>query len=417
VALLIRGARQLLTLQGPAGARRGAAMRDLAIIADGAVLVREGVIAEVGPARRLENLKHARSAEEINATGRVVMPGFVDSHTHLIFAGLAVEDYESRIAGGEAHRAEPAPETVIRPTHTAARLSHRARQRLQRIVCHGTTTIEVKSGYGPDETGELKALRAARWLPDELATVLPTFLAGKIVPTNCRGETARYFEYLCAELLPKIKRRKLARHADLVCDTAAFSMIDMRRYLTHARSLGFPVKVHAERSASAEAVELAIASDALSVDHLEDAGPESIAALGGAAVIATLLPGAGFHPGGPARPPARALIDGGAAVALATNFSPESSPTYSMQFVLSLACSQLGMTPAEAITAATINSAYAVAWADRAGSIQIGKDADLLIMNVADYREIPYVFGVNHVHKAIKRGEVIYDEESAAEHR
>jgi imidazolonepropionase len=339
------------------------------------------------------------------------MPGLVDCHTHLIFSNMAVDEYEDRIARGQAPL--PAgPQSMVRSMHTAARLAHRGRQRLERMVRHGTTTAEVKSGYGLGDIGELKSLRAARWLPDELATVLPTFLAGKTVPPSFLDEPAKYFEHLSNDFLPKIRRRKLARHADLVCDPERFSMSDMRAYLQRARQLGFYVKVHAEKTGSAEAVELAIGLGALSVSHLEDAKPPAIKALAASHTIATLVPGSGFHPGGAPSPPARDLIDSGAAVALGTNFSPESSPSYSMQFAIALACSQLGMTPAEAITAATVNAAHAVAWAGRAGSLEPGKFADVLVMNVADYREIPYLFGVNHVYATIKGGEVVYHEEA-----
>ena len=403
MTLLIRGARQLLTLRGRKGPRRGAAFRDLGIIPGGALLVRDGVVVEAGPARRVENLAAARPAEAVEAGGRVVMPSFVDCHTHMVFAGLALDRFEARLHGEGVDSQDVPAEAAVRPVHTTSRLTHRAALRLNRMVRHGSTTIGVKSGYGAGEAEETKILRAARALRTGPADVVPSLLAGKVV----RGP----MDYLCDELLPGLARRRLIRMADLVCDPARYTTTDMRRYLRAARALRLGVSLHAGQCSIAEAVRLGDEEGAWSVTPMEGCPESAVAALAESQVVATLLPGPAFHRGGCGLPPARALIDRGAAVALATGFSPDVSPTFSMQMAISLACSQMRMTPAEAIVAATINGAHALGLGNRTGSLEPGKAADLLLLNVSDYREAPFVFGANHVHRVYRRGEPVYDEE------
>jgi imidazolonepropionase len=411
VTFLIRGVRQLLTLRGPKGPRRGGGLRDLGIIPDGALLVREGIVVEAGPVRRVENLSAARPAEAIEAGGRVVMPAFVDSHTHMVFASTALDDFEARLNGSTMDTGAVPREAVVRPIHTTARLAHRTALRLERMICYGSTTLGIKSGYGADGAGELKILRVARALGSSVADLVPSLLAGRATPPEYRNNAAAYIGHLCDDLLPSLVRRRLVRMADLICDPMRFTLSDMRRYVRAARALRLGVSLHAEKRAAAEAIRLGVEEGAWSVAHLCDCHESSIAALAASGVIATLLPGAAFHPGGSALPPARALIDGGAPVALASSFSPDLSPTFSMQMVISLACSQMRMTPAEAISAATINGAHALGLGSRTGSLEPGKTADLLLLNVSDYREMPFVFGVNHVHKVYRRGEAVYDEE------
>jgi imidazolonepropionase len=408
---MIRGARQLLTLRGPQGPRRGDALRDLGIIPDGALLLREGKILEAGPVRRIENLAISSRVDKLEAGGRVVMPGFVDCHTHMIFAQPALEQYQARLDGEPVSVSIAAPETTVRSMHTMGRLAHRAAQRLLRMVRHGATSIRVESGYGLDETGELKILRAARVLGNDLADIYPALLAGKTVPYEFRDQHTAYFDFLCGELLPKVARRKLAKFADVACDVQRFAVSDIRRYLRTARELRLGISLHAEEVGASEAIRLAIEETAQSIGHLDGCEERGIAALAASSVIAVLTPGTAFHPGGVPLAPARKLIDEGVAVALATNFTPDASPTYSMQMVISLACSRMGMTPAEAISAATINAAHVVGRADRVGSLEPDKSADIIILNVSDYREIPFTFGVNHVHTVVKGGEVIYSEE------
>ncbi len=406
--LLVRGAAQLLTLAGPQGPRRRAALSELGLVKNGAVLIRGDRILAAGPARRVETLPESRRARVIDAGGRVVMPGFVDSHTHLVFGRPRLADYEMRLAGasyGEIARAGGGILSSVRAVRSASesKLEQQAKASLATMARHGTTTVEAKSGYGLDSAAELKTLRLLSRLPG----VVPTYLGAHIPPPEFARRPGAYIEWICQHMLPRIRREGLARFADVYCDAGAFTVKQARRYLEAARGLGFGLRIHAEQFSHTGAARLAAELGAASADHLEQATPEDIAALAASHTIATLLPGAVFHLGSHHYPPARALIEAGAAVALATDFNPGTSPTLSMQMVLSLACSQMRMSPAEAISAATINGAHAVGCAGRAGSLEPGKQADLVVMDVSDYREIPYYFGVNHVHLTMQRGAIV----------
>ncbi len=419
--LLVRNARQLLTLRGPSGPRRGAALRDLAIIQDGAVLIRDGVIIAVGLTRRMENLADARHAREIDASGRVVAPGFVDSHTHLICGPPRLTDYEMRLAGAGYDEIAAAGGGILLTVRAVRetpirRLEHQARDTISEFIRHGTTTIEIKSGYGLDDITERKMLRAARSLDGRPVNVVPTYLGAHVVPPEWEGRADGYIAWMREEMMPALRRSRLAEFADIYCSRGAFTVEQARAYLTAARELGFKLKIHAGQFASDGGIELAVELDATSADHLDYAGGEDVRALAASHTIATLLPGAVLHLGLSRYAPARALIDSGAAVALATDYNPGTSPTCSMPMILSLACAQMRMTPAEAISAATINGAHALDRAARCGSIEAGKDADLVIYDVPDYREIPYHFGMNPVAMTIKRGEVIYSAVRATWH-
>jgi len=411
--LLVRGARQLLTLRGPSGPRRGYALRDLGLIQDGAVLIRDGMIASVGPSRRVENLTEAQGAAEIDVTGRVVMPGFVDSHTHLVCGPARLLDYEMRLTGASYQEIADAGGGILASVRAvrgtpSSRLLLQARHVLEGFIRHGTTTVEAKSGYGLDEAAELKTLRVLAALKQGPLDVLPTYLGAHAVPVEYQAAPDDYVEWMCSYLMPEIRHRRLARFADVYCERGAFTAEQTRRYLTAAQSLGFALKVHAEQFSHSGGARLAVEMEAASADHLEYADPDDIVMLAASPTIATLLPGAVAHLGLERYPPARALIEAGGAVALATDFNPGTSPTYSMPMVLSLACTEMLMMPAEAISAATINGAHALRCADRLGSLEAGKQADLLVMDVPDYREIPYHFGVNLVALTMKKGVVLY---------
>lgn len=411
--LLIRGARQLLTLRGPAGPRRGVALQDVGLVADGALLIRNGRIVDAGPARRVENLAAARHAEEMDASGCVVMPGFVDCHTHLVCGPPRLADYEMRLAGASYHEIAAAGGGIlssvkaVRST-SSRRLLHQARQVLAWFVRHGTTTVEAKTGYGLDRTGEMKTLRVLAALQGRPLDLVPTYLGAHVVPPEFEGRAEDYINWICAEMLPRIRRRRLARFVDVYCDKGAFTLEEARRYLEAARQMGFALKIHAEQFSRTGAARLAVELGAVSADHLEQVNASDIAALAQSATVAVLLPGSVFHLGLERYAPARALIDQGAAVALATDFNPGTSPTCSMPMVIALACAHMRMSPAEAVSAATINAAHAVGCADLAGSLEPGKLADLIILDVPDYREIPYHFGVNLVALTMKRGEILY---------
>ncbi len=392
----------MLTLRGPRTPRRGPELTELGVIHDGSLLIRDGVILEVGPSRRVENLQAARDAVEINAAGRVVMPGFVDSHTHMLFP----------LAGGTERDLANAARLVR--AATGQRIQWRAQSHIAAMARHGTTTVEVKTGSGPDESAETKLLRVLAALRDAPLHVAPTFLF-RLPELEQSGEAAvnEAAEVVFRDLLPKFQRRRLVRFADLAWSDEPVLQEIFRRYLETARRLGLRSKVHADRPGPAEAIALAVRHLAVSVDHLEGASEQEGAMLAGTGTMATLLPMASFRTGRPG-PPARALIDAGVPLALASNFHPRLSPTLNMQTVVGVACMHLGMTPEEAITGATINGAHILGRAERVGSLEPGKQANLVMLNIPDYRELACHFGVNLVHTTMKRGEFIYKEGDVA---
>jgi imidazolonepropionase len=403
----------LLTLRGPAGPRRGAALRDLGVVEQGALLIENGVIVQAGPARRVENLAAARQAREIDATGKVVLPGFVDSHTHLVHGPPRLLDYEMRLAGRGYEATAQSGGGILASMRsvrswTASHLKNSAIATLRRMAACGTTTVEAKSGYGLDEASELKCLRVAASLDNHPLEVVPTFLGAHAVPPEFEGRADDYIRWLAGTMIPAIARRRLAVFADVYCDRNAFTLEQTERYLDAARQAGLGLKLHADQFTSLGAVALAAELHATSVDHLEHVAPHDIALLGASSTLATLLPGSVFHLGLDRYAPARALIDAGAAVALATGFNPGSSPTPSIPMVLSLACAQMKMTPEEAISAATINGAWALNRAATTGSLESGKQADVCILAISDYRELPYYFGAPLVEMTLKRGAVVY---------
>lgn len=394
--ILIRGARQLLTLRGPAGPRRGSDLDDVGLINDGALLIRDGVVEEVGTTRRVENLASARDAVVINAAGRVVMPGFVDSHTHLVYPPRA-DRGEDRESAARAMR-----------TWTAHWIAARTRPYLEGMARHGTTTVEIKTGCGPDEAAELKALRVIGALRSGPVDVVSTFLLR--VPMGCSDEDA---EEIVSDLAPRIQRRRLSNFLDLYWDGALSRQGLYARYLESADGFGMGRKVHAEGPNCAIAMALAIGMRAISIDHLEHVNDEGIRLLSNTRTVATLLPSTMFRGWGPVAP-ARRMIDEGAAVALATDFNPHNAPTWNMQSVVALACGQMTMRVGEAISAATINGAHALGLGDRTGSLELGKAADVLLLNTDDFRDIGRYFGVNLVYMTIKQGMPIYREGDVA---
>ena len=409
--LLVRGVRQLLTLHGLPEPRRGAALRDLGIIEHGALLARNGIIEEVGPARRVENLALARGAEEIDATGRVVMPGFVDSHTHLADGGPWLDDYEARLAGADPLDAMTGWKAALHALRTtsARRLEGRVRATLEGMARHGTTTVEAKAGFGGDTATELKVLRVLARLDGHPLDIAATYLAVKpLLAPGCGRPSAPDLDRARAQMLPGIARRGMAAFADVILEEGGLDAAV--RYLETARRLGFLLKVHADQFTCDGGALLAVQHGAASADHLEYACAEEVEALAHSGTVATLLPGSAFYLGSSRYAPARALVEAGAAIALASNFNPNTSPTYSMPAMLALACSQMRLTPAEAIAAATINGAHALRRAAQVGSLEVGKAADFIVLNAADYREVPCRLGVNPVHITVKRGRIIYRE-------
>jgi imidazolonepropionase len=415
-SLLITGASQLLTLRGRAP-RRGTSLSNLELIRDGALLVREGVVAAVGTRAQLEAQPEARVAEKLDLGGRVALPGFVDSHTHLVHAASRAEEYELKIAGASYEEIARKGGGILNSVRklraaTAEELKKRALAALKQFAAYGTTTVEAKSGYGLDVASELKILRLHKELASEQPLeIISTFLGAHVVPEEYRKKAdgaKRYIQLLEENLLPQIAERKLAEFCDVFCDRGAFSVAESKQVLQAGRQWGLAPRIHAEQLSRTGATRLAILLRAASCDHLENVNKSDIQALGKSETAATLLPGCDFHLGLTKYAPARELIDVGAIVAVATDYNPGTSPTLSMPMILSLACTQLRMTPAEAITAATINAAYALRREKRIGSLEVGKQADIAVFEVADYREIPYYFGMNHCWMTMKRGRVIH---------
>lgn len=412
--LFFRNARELLTLAGLPVPRRGSALGDLGIIRDGAVLTQGGKILRVGRTRDLAAEARRLRARTWDCHGRVVMPGFVDSHTHLVFAGNRVEDYERRIRGKTYEEIARAGGGI----HHSARQVRRATEKqlvkqaagfLAEFAAHGTTTVEVKSGYGLDVANEIKILKAMRALSRQSALdLVPTLMAAHALPAAFKGKRGKYLDLVIRRLIPSVARTRLAEFVDCFCDRGAFTKDECRQVLAAGRLHGLIPRLHAEQLSHTGSCRLAVQFDAASVDHLDHATDAEIRALAGSNVVATLVPGSNFHLGLRSYPPARRLIESGAAVALATDFNPGTCPTLNMQFVLSLACAAMRMTPAETISAATVNAAYSLGRAESIGSLEPGKQADLVVMDVSDYREIPYYSAWNHCVMTVKRGRIIY---------
>lgn len=418
--LLISGASQLVTLAGAVRPRVGVEMRELEVIADGGVLVRDGKIAAAGRSSEIE-LEAGPQAARIDARGRVVMPAFVDAHTHPVFAGTREDEYEMRATGlsyQEIAARGGGIRSTVRKTRAASEqeLFEIALPRTGWFLEHGTTTIEAKSGYGLTVDDELKILRVIRRLGSETPLeMVPTFLGAHEIPDEYRGQAdpgvsrESYIKLVIEEMLPRVAAEGLARYADVFCESHVFTVEESRRVLGRAKELGLGLRLHAEQLSLSGGGRLAADLEAATADHLEWIDGEGIEALKRAGVLAVLLPGAVFNLGLSRYPPARAMIEAGLGLVLATDFNPGSSPTPSMQMVLSIACAQMRMTPAEAITAATINAACSLGLGARLGSIEPGKQADIVIFDCGDYRQVPYFFGINHVWMVIKKGRVVVD--------
>jgi imidazolonepropionase len=388
--LLVRNCRQLVTLAGPRRPRAGPELRDLAIIPDGAMLIRYGRIEAVGPRERIQATAPP-NAEEVNAGGRIILPGFVDAHTHTVFAGNRADEFEQRIAG--ATYQEIAAQGGRTRAASEADLLSAARRYRNWFLRGGTTTIEAKSGYGLSLEAELKILRVIRRLGEEnIARYVPTFLGAHEIPEEYRGHPERYTG-LVMDMLPLIRDERLAEFCDVFCEPSLFPLDQARAILSAARDLGFGLRVHADQFRDDRAAQLAAEMCAATADHLEYTSEAGLRALAEAGVQPVLLPHSVFHLGSSHYPAARRIVELGLAIVLASDFNPGSSPTCSMPFVLSLACAQMRLTPAEAITAATINAAYSLRLGDQIGSLEPGKRADFVVHDCDDYRELPYFAG------------------------
>ncbi len=399
--------------------RRGRRLGEPAIIRDGALLISGEHIAAVGPRGKIEKLAAARKAKQLELKGGVVLPGFVDSHTHLIFPASRAAEYEQRISGAtyqQIARAGGGILSSVRGLRRApvAKLKKTALAHLDDFAAHGTTTVEAKSGYGLDFSSEMKILRLQRTLNQEHPLdVVSTFLGAHVTPPEFHRRPDAYVDLLVRRWIPQVALAGLAEFCDVYCDRGAFTVEQSRKILTAARACGMQLRLHAEQLAQSGAALLAVQLHAASADHLEKVSARDIRALAASEVACTLLPGCCFHLGLSQYAPARKFIEAGAIVALATDYNPGTSPTLNMQMILSLACTQMGLSPAEAIGAATINGAYALRRHNRIGSLEVGKYADLAVFDLADYREIPYYFGVNHCVLTMKRGQIIFPRSKA----
>jgi len=414
--LLLSDIGQLLTLRSPSpklSPRRGPQLRDLGIIKDAAVLAVGGKIVSVGSTKDALRdpwiKKYRKRITEIDCSGKVVAPGFVDSHTHPVFVSPRLVDFEKRIEGA-SYEEIAAVGGGIRSSlegvrnGTKATLKAKVLTVLQAIAAHGTTTVEAKSGYGLTLDSELKSLEAIR--EAALAwpgTVVPTLLGAHVVPKEFQGCSQNYVEIVCKEMVPQAAERSLARFVDVFCDKGAFTAEETRQIFDSAKAHGLQVRAHMGQL-SETALAPFLRFEPASFDHMDHVNDNDVVVLARHDTVATLVPGANYFLGLKTYPDARRLIDSGVPVALATDYNPGTSPTISMPMAMSLACTHMKMSPAESLAAATINGAWALRLADRKGSIESGKDADMAVFDVSDYREIPYWFGANHCTMTVLNG-------------
>jgi imidazolonepropionase len=417
MTLVIRNASELVRVaRHGERALRGQALRDVAVIPNGALVIEGGNILWVGPTADLPPVPP--DTQMIDATGQTVLPGLIDSHTHLLFAGSREDEFEQRLQGlsyQEISARGGGINATVRRVRGASReeLKDLARPRLRRFLEFGVTTVEAKSGYGLTLADELKSLEAIAELNAEgPLELVPTFLGAHVLPPEYAGDRAGYLRLLAGDMLPEVARSRLAEFCDVFCETGVFSVEESRALLERARALGFGLKLHADELTTLGGAELAADLGAVSADHLLCISDRGIEALAGSDTVATLLPGTAFFLGMPYAP-ARRLIEGGAAVALASDCNPGTCPTENLPLVGSMACAGMRMLPSEALAALTLNAAAALGRSDRVGSLEPGKQADVMLCDVPNHRRLFYHFGVNHVVCVIKRGQLVHTARTA----
>src|ERR1700693_2668200 len=418
--LALLHASQLVTLVGPRGPRVGKGLPPPGIIPDGGILIRDGKIDAVGPSDEIEkNLtalsrqvsRRASEPEVVDLGGRVALPGFVDAHTHLVFGGNRLDDFERRTRGETYEQIAKAGGGIwstVEKTRAASEeeLFTLAKKRVDWFLQCGTTTIEAKSGYGLTPEDEMKILRVLQRLNEETPLeIVPTFLGAHAIPRNVAAD--KYVDLVITEMLPRVAKEKLAEFCDVFCERGYFDIEQSRKILTAAKKLGLELRGHVDQLTNSGGAKLMAELRATTADHLEKTDEQGIAALKSANVQPVVLPGSVYTLGSLAYPRAREMIDAGLAVVLATDFNPGSSPTPSMPMVLSLACTQTKMSPAEAISAATINAACSLNRGENIGSLERGKLANIAVFDCEDYRELAYWFGIPQTRSVYVQGERI----------
>jgi imidazolonepropionase len=410
--LAVLHASQLVTLAGPNRPRSGGELKELSIIADGGMLVRDGAIAATGPSEEIEK-QMPGDAGVVDAAGRVVLPGFVDAHAHPIFAGNRVDEFEMRTRGAtyeEIAAGGGGIQSTVRKTRAATEddLLAQARKHAEWFLRCGTTTVEAKSGYGLSVEDEIRILRVIQRLNKESAIeFVPTFLGAHAIPEEFRSAPGQYVALVIHKMLPRVAEEQLAESCDIFCERGYFDLADSEKILRAAQEHGLRLRMHVDQLTNSGGAFLAARLRAATADHLEQINAAEITALGEAGVQPVLLPGSVYSLGKTRYPRAREMIEAGLAVVIATDFNPGSSPTPSMQMILSLATTQMKMTPAESVTAATINAACSLNRGDKIGSLEAGKHANFALYDCEDYRELAYYFGVPQTHSVYVRGEQV----------
>ena len=418
-SILLVNIGQLLTLRSSeksTGPRRGKTLSELGILEDAAILCLGGRIVSVGKTKEALRdpwiRKNRKRVLEIDCKGQVVLPGFVDSHTHPVFINPRLVDFGKRTAGATYEQIAEAGGGIrssVEPVRKAGKslLAEKVLDALHEMAEQGTTTVEAKSGYGLTVDSELKSLEAIRQAASQWpGTVVATLLGAHVIPKEFQGRSQKYVESVCTEMVPQAARRKLAQFVDVFCDRGAFSVEDTRKIFEAAVQNGLGVRAHVGQL-SETPLDTLLALRPASLDHMDHVSNEDISRLARQDTVATFVPGANYFLGLSEYPSAREFIDAGVPVGLATDYNPGSSPTASMPFVMSLACTHMKMSPAESIAAATINGAWALRMQSRKGSIEPGKDADLAVFDVENYREVPYWFASNRCAFAVLNGVLV----------
>jgi len=414
IDLLVYNIGVLVTMQGKPGPRTGSDMSEVAAVENGAIAVRDGKIVAVGrEAEVLEQIAGLAVKQKWNAEGRLVTPGLVDPHTHLVHGGSRENELALKLKGVpylDILAQGGGILSTVRATRQATEeeLYLKAKGSLDKMLLHGTTTVESKSGYGLTLTDELKQLRVTKRLHEEHPVdLVSTFMGAHAVPVEYKEQPSAYVDLLINEMLPEVKRQGLAEFCDVFCEHGVFTVEESRQILTAAKEMGFGIKIHADEIEPMGGAQLAGELGCISAEHLLAASDEGLEAMRQAGVIAVCLPATSFNLRLKSHARARTMIEMGVPVALSTDYNPGSSPTESMQLVMTLGCLNLGMTPEEVICAMTINAAHAIGKADTIGSLEAGKQADIVVFNSSNLAYLPYHFGINHVNTVIKNGKVV----------